>query len=104
MLKFVYLCFVIPLNNAIAKRGFSLHNSVKTKIRNRSRIKTIDALIGSNTLAKSWENFNYLQLQKLDHHKTQNFKLPSLFQDVNDLECDGNRDDGDSLDFDQHVE
>ncbi|BBM97170.1 hypothetical protein Mp_1g03520 [Marchantia polymorpha subsp. ruderalis] len=26
MFKFVYLCLVIPLNSAIAERGFSLHN------------------------------------------------------------------------------
>lgn len=39
MLKFVYICLVIPLNSAIAERGFSLHNGIKTKLRNRLRIR-----------------------------------------------------------------
>ncbi|BBM98168.1 hypothetical protein Mp_1g11360 [Marchantia polymorpha subsp. ruderalis] len=104
MLKFVYLCLVIPLNSAIAERGFSLHNSIKTKLRNRLRIKTIDALIRTKTLAKSLENFDYLQLEELYHHKPQNFKLPSLFQAVNALDYDGNTDDGDSVDLNQDVE
>jgi hypothetical protein len=104
MLKFVYLCLVIPINSAIAERGFSLHNSIKTKLRNRLRIKTIDALIRTKTLAKSWEKFDYLQLEELYHNKPQNFKLPSLFQAVNALEYDGSTDDGDSVDLDQDVE
>lgn len=104
MLKFVYLCLVLPLKSVSAKGGFSLHNSIKTKLRYRLRIKTIDALIPSKTLAKSWENFDYLQLEELYHDKPKNFKLLSLFQAVNALEYDGNTDDGDSEDLDQDVE
>lgn len=69
MLKFVYLCLVITLNSAIAERGFSLHNSIKTKLRNMLRIKTIDALIWSKTLANSWKNFDYLHLEELYYYK-----------------------------------
>lgn len=58
MLKYVYLGLVIPLNSGIAKRCFSLHNSIKTKFRNMLRIKTIDDLIRSKTLAKFWKNFD----------------------------------------------
>ena len=104
ILKFVYLCVVIPLNSAIAERGFSLHNSIKTKLRNRLRIITIDALIRCKTLAQSWENFDYLQLEDLYHNKPQNFRLPALFQAVNAIEFDGNTDDGDSVDLDQELE
>ena len=104
MLKFVYLCVVIPLNSAIVERGFSLHNSIKTKRRNRLRIITIDALIWCKTSAQSWENFDYLQLEDLYHNKPQNFRLPALLQAVNAIEYDGNTDDGDSVDLDQELE
>lgn len=58
LLKYVYLGLVIPLNSGIAKRCFSLHNSIKTKFRIMLRIKTIDDVIRSKTLAKSWKNFD----------------------------------------------
>ena len=104
MLKFVYLCLVIPLNSAIAERGFSLHNSIKTKLRNRLRIVTIDALIRSKTLVDSWEKFDYAMLENLYHEKPQNFKMPGLFAAVNSIEYDGKTDDDDSVDLDQEID
>jgi hypothetical protein len=44
-MKLVYIMLCIPLNAACCERGYSIHSAIKTKIRSRTSIGILDALI-----------------------------------------------------------
>lgn len=104
MLKFVEVCFVIPMNSCCAERGFSEHGVIKNKLRNRMRIKTVDALMRCRSMVDDYKGFDYQAAVKLYHQKPQGFLMPSVLQAVNALECGADTDSGDSADLEGDVD
>jgi hypothetical protein len=100
VLKLVQICFVVPLNSACAERGFSLHNLIKTKLRNRMRIPALDALMRTQSQDVDFRKFNYEAAVSMYHEKGTLFKMPRVFAAVKN-ECGGaDTDSGDSEDLD----
>lgn len=102
VLIFVHVCFVVPMNSACAERGFSLHNTIKTKLRNRLRIPSLDALMRTRSQKVDYQTFNYEAAISMYHGKRgqSGLKLPKVFAAVRN-ECKGaETDSGDSEDMD----
>lgn len=98
----VQICFVVPMNSACAERGFSLHNSIKTKLRNRMRIPSLDAMMHVRSHKVDYQKFNYEAAVTMYHEKRgeSRLKLPKVFAAVKN-ECKGaETDSGDSEDLD----
>lgn len=45
LFKLVLIMFLIPVQTAVVERGFSLHKLIKSKLRNRLQISTVDSLL-----------------------------------------------------------
>ena len=54
----VQIMFLIPVQTAIVERGFSLHKIIKSKLRNRLQIVTIDSLMRVKLLCNDLEKFD----------------------------------------------
>lgn len=100
VVKFAEICFVVPLNSACAERGFSLHNLIKSKLRNRMRLPALDALMRSKSQNVDYKTFDYEAAVSKYHEKGSIYKMPKVFAAVNN-ECMGaDTDSGDSEDLD----
>ena len=89
MLIFVSLCFVIPLNSACAERGFSLHITLKTKLRNRLRIQAIDALMRCKSMIEDYKTFDYEAALALHNTTPRVVKMQGVFAALGVLANDG---------------
>jgi len=54
----VQIMFLIPVQTAVVERGFSLHKIIKSKLRNRLQIMTIDSLLRVKLLCTDLEGFD----------------------------------------------
>ena len=69
--KLISISFNLPLTNAVVERIFSKQNLIKTKLRNRMSIFTLNYLLLISFNGPKLENFNfqlaYEEWNKLDH-------------------------------------
>jgi len=45
VIKFVYVCFSLPIQSAVVERGFSNHRGVMSRMRSKLKITTVDSLM-----------------------------------------------------------
>ena len=51
VIQFVYICFSLPVQSAVVEQGFSIHRTVKSRLRNKLKVTTLDSLMRMKLLA-----------------------------------------------------